>query len=150
MASAGTFLGTSKLCLVRLMNRYRHGDSTANTEKAFLLSQRQGHLRAPSRGPEDTPGSTSRLAAGSELQGVVPCWSPGRITHLVNSVQLDPELAPEAADGVDLRAVLGKAGLVLMADGGLHRTDRQSGARRSAGSAGCSFNTLSTKSVQGC
>lgn len=81
---------------------------------------------------------------------MVPCWSPGHITHLVNSVQLDPELAPEAADGVDLRAVLGKAGLVLMADGRLHRTDRQSGARCGAGSAGCSFNTLSTKSARGC
>lgn len=80
---------------------------------------------------------------------MVPCWSPGRITHLVNSVQLDPELAPEAADGVNLRAVLGKAGLVLVADGGLHRTDRQSGTRHGAGPAGCSFNTRTVKSVQG-
>lgn len=37
MASAGTFLGTSKLCLVRLTSRYRHSDAAANTEKAFCL-----------------------------------------------------------------------------------------------------------------
>lgn len=38
----------------------------------------------------------------SEPDGVAPSQSPERITHLVNSVQLDTELAPEAADGVDL------------------------------------------------
>lgn len=48
-------------------------------------------------------------------------------THLVHSVHLDSKLASEAADRVDLRAVLGQLRLVLVADG------RLEGARAALG-----------------
>lgn len=57
MASTGTFLGTSKLCLVRLMSRYRHGDSAANTEKAFLLSCPRVLEQSPRSSSETGPPS---------------------------------------------------------------------------------------------
>lgn len=66
-------------------------------------------------------------AAGSEadLEGAVP--GSRHTAHLVHSVHLDSKLASEAADGVDLRAVLGQLRLVLVAD------SRLEGARAALG-----------------
>lgn len=76
MASTGTLLGTSKLSLVCLMSRYRHGASAANTEAVPLSCPRvlaqspwsSSEARPPSRPLQRPRGHAGQhIEAGSRL-----------------------------------------------------------------------------------
>lgn len=69
----------------------------------------------PPEAQRDTPGQLALVCREQPLTLLRP-GAPPRFAHLVNSVQLDAKLAPEAADGVHLGAVLGQRRLVLVAD----------------------------------